>query len=143
MMTSNLGAHAGEPFGLTRTAPSSAYETEVMSFFRPEFVNRIDALVTFDPLTDATIYAITEKELKELSKREGLTRANLALSWDDAVVKHLASLGFDRRYGARPLQRTIESLVVTPLARLLVERPRLRDATIQITLTGERISLNA
>ena len=141
IMTSNLGARAGEPFGLTRNAPADAYEAEVTRFFRPEFFNRIDAVVTFDALTESTIHAITEKELVELNKREGLTRAGLTLAWDDAVVRHLAAVGFDRRYGARPLQRTIESLVVTPLARLLVERPTLRHATIRAVLVDGEIQL--
>jgi ATP-dependent Clp protease ATP-binding subunit ClpC len=128
VMTSNLGAGAGagEPFGLVRpgsAAPGGAYESEVMRFFRPEFFNRIDAVVTFGALDEATVHAITEKELTDLGRREGLTRAGLTLAWDAAVVRHLAAAGFDRRYGARPLQRAIETRVVTPLARHLVANP--------------------
>jgi ATP-dependent Clp protease ATP-binding subunit ClpC len=137
VMTTNLGATAAGPFGLSRgTAP--AYENEAMGFFRPEFFNRIDAVVTFDPLTQETVRAIAEKELRELAKREGFTRPGLRLAWTPALIDHLAKEGFDPRYGARPLQRAVESLVVTPLARFLVEQPaRDRSLTIDVTPSGE------
>jgi ATP-dependent Clp protease ATP-binding subunit ClpC len=137
VMTTNLGAGAAGPFGLSRTA-GPAYESEAMGFFRPEFFNRIDAVVTFDPLTPQTVRAIAEKELRDLSNREGLTRPGLRLQWTTALVDHLAKEGFDPRYGARPLQRAIESLVVTPLARFLVEHPSKHLAlTIDLTPTGQ------
>jgi ATP-dependent Clp protease ATP-binding subunit ClpC len=137
VMTTNLGATTAGPFGLSRGA-SPAYENEAMGFFRPEFFNRIDAVVTFDPLTQETVRAIAEKELRDLSKREGLTRPGLRLSWTPALIDHLAREGFDPRYGARPLQRAVESLMVTPLARFLVEHP-VRDLslTIDVTAAGE------
>jgi ATP-dependent Clp protease ATP-binding subunit ClpA len=55
------------------------------------------------------------------------------------VVDLLAREGFDPRYGARPLQRTIETMVVTPLARFLVERAGVRDVTIRLQVAGERV----
>jgi ATP-dependent Clp protease ATP-binding subunit ClpC len=130
IMTSNLGASAGDLFGLARSA-SPIYESEAMGFFRPEFFNRIDAVVTFDPLAPQSIRAIAEKELRDLSQREGLIRANLQLRWSTALLDHLAREGFDPRYGARPLQRAIEMLVVTPLSKFLVDHP-MRNATITI-----------
>jgi ATP-dependent Clp protease ATP-binding subunit ClpC len=123
VMTTNLGAGAGGPFGLSRSAPPAAYEGEAMDFFRPEFFNRIDAVVTFDPLSAASIRAIAEKELRELATREGLTRAGLTLAWTPRLLDRIVADGYDPRYGARPLQRAIESLVVTPLARFLVDNP--------------------
>ncbi len=69
-----------------------------------------------------TVARITRLELDRLLQREGLERSLVKLHWSQALVAHLAELGFDPRYGARPLQRAIESSVVTPLARLLVER---------------------
>jgi ATP-dependent Clp protease ATP-binding subunit ClpC len=141
IMTTNLGASATEPFGLSQNS-APAYESDAMGFFRPEFFNRIDATVTFDPLTSQTVRAIAEKELRELSHREGLTRPGLQLRWTPALIDHLATEGFDPRYGARPLQRAIESLVVTPLARYLVEHPATQEIlTLDVTPTGQiRIS---
>jgi ATP-dependent Clp protease ATP-binding subunit ClpC len=63
-----------------------------------------------------------------------LAKANVTLSWDQAVVDYLAKAGFERQYGARPLQRAIERLVVAPLARWLLDRPETRDCGITLRL---------
>ena len=60
------------------------------------------------------------KELTALSNREGLLKAGRKLHFTDALVAHLARAGYDPRYGARPLQRAIETLVTAPLARYLL-----------------------
>ena len=78
------------------------------------------------------IRAITSKELGEIAQREGLVAANLRLTWSERLEDHVSARGFDRRYGARPLQRTLERLVVTPLARYLVEHPGARDAEVRM-----------
>jgi ATP-dependent Clp protease ATP-binding subunit ClpC len=120
IMTSNLGADRPESFGLGKPAAPD-YDAEAMAFFRPEFFNRIDAVVRFHPLSPEAMRQIAEKELHDLANREGLARAGLRLRWTDALVDWLIARGFDRRYGARPLQRAIETLVVAPLARHLIE----------------------
>jgi ATP-dependent Clp protease ATP-binding subunit ClpC len=121
IMTSNLGADKLEAIGFSEKVLPS-YEREALSFFRPEFFNRIDALVHFGSLTQEMICEITIKELEEISKREGLKKANIKLNWTDKAVSHLAQKGFDPRYGARPLQRTIETLVIAPLSKILLEK---------------------
>lgn len=131
IMTSNLGAASSAGFGLIPSA-APAYEGEVRSFFRPEFFNRIDAVVTFDPLSGETVKAIARKELADLAKREGFTARNLRLTWSDALVDYLAREGFDPHYGARPLQRTIEKEVVAPLARYLVQNANLKDLLLNL-----------
>lgn len=133
LMTSNLGAARQQSFGF---GPNQGvpYEGEALAFFRPEFFNRIDGVVTFAPLGPETIRAIARKELAELGRREGLTRLNVRLEFAEELVEHLARIGFDARYGARPLQRTLETTVVTPLARFLLHRPELRDALVRVTL---------
>ena len=132
-MTSNLGATAAAPFGLSRST-SPAYDSEVSAFFRPEFFNRIDAVVTFDPLSPETIRAITEKELKDLATREGLSRLGIQLTWSDRLLDHLSTEGYDPRYGAPPLQCAIESLIVTPLARYLVNHPSPKTTRLHLDL---------
>lgn len=131
ILTSNLGAGAREGFGFGQTKTVD-YESEAMAFFRPEFFNRIDQVVTFQPLAAATIRAITRKELGEVAGREGLARLGITLTWSEAVEERLAKEGFDERYGARPLQRTLEALVVTPLARFLLEHPEVRDRGVRV-----------
>ncbi len=138
LMTSNLGAAAGESIGFERlTTP--AYEQEVRRFFRPELVNRIDQVVVFDPLSATVAAAITRKELAEVEQREGLADRQLHLRWHDAVVQRLLDRGFDPRYGARPLQREIEETIVSPLARWLLRHSPGPGATIEVTLDGDGV----
>ncbi|MBZ0135404.1 MAG: AAA family ATPase [Planctomycetes bacterium] len=131
VMTSNLGAgrNGGMGFG---AQPGADYDAEVMRFFRPEFYNRLDGVVAFEPLSEEIIHRIAARELGELAKREGLARSGITLAWDDSVVALVAQAGFDRRYGARPLQRAIEERVVTPIARHLAANPDLRDITLHL-----------
>ncbi len=121
IMTSNLGARQSTAVGFSDTK-SIDYATEVRKAFRPEFFNRLDAVVPFAPLDQAAIRLITEKELNDLRKREGLERYGRDIRWTDRLLEHLAKDGFDAQLGARPLQRAIETLVVAPLSRWLVER---------------------
>jgi ATP-dependent Clp protease ATP-binding subunit ClpC len=138
VMTSNVGAERSKTLGFDEHV-QPPFERIVLERFRPEFVNRIDSIVTFQPLDRATIARLVVRELQSLSQREGLTKANLRLTWDDAVVEHLANSGFDLRYGARPLQRAIERLVVAPLSRWLLENAGLRDQTLPLQVRSGTI----
>jgi ATP-dependent Clp protease ATP-binding subunit ClpC len=133
IMTSNLGAERQDTFGFGKPV-GVPYESEALSFFRPEFFNRIDVVVTFAPLSPQTVRAIARKELAEIAGREGLDRAGVRLTWSDRLEEHLARVGFDARYGARPLQRTLEQMVVTPLARYLLDHPEVREAHVKLDL---------
>jgi ATP-dependent Clp protease ATP-binding subunit ClpC len=138
IMTSNLGAGGGRQLGFGADAGPD-YGAEVMRFFRPEFANRLDAIVAFNPLDEATIKQIASKELRELASREGFVKSGLTLSWDDAVVVLVASAGFDHRYGARPLQRALDELVATPLARHIAANPATRDVNLHLHVEGGRV----
>jgi ATP-dependent Clp protease ATP-binding subunit ClpC len=136
VMTSNLGADKLENIGFeSRGLPS--YSREAMNFFRPEFFNRIDAVVQFNSLSKEMMRQITAKELGEIAAREGLQRNNLKLAWSEDLIERLIKSGFDQRYGARPLQRTIETMVVAPLAKHLLANPELRNATLRISLGAD------
>jgi ATP-dependent Clp protease ATP-binding subunit ClpC len=125
LMTSNLGAERRKAFGFGDQPPP--YADAARAFFRPEFYNRLDAVVTFDALGPETIRAITLKELAEIERREGLERAGLRLRWSERLVAWLGREGFDARLGARPLQRVLERRVVAPLARYLLSHPALAN----------------
>jgi ATP-dependent Clp protease ATP-binding subunit ClpC len=131
ILTSNLGSERREAFGFGK-AGGATYRDAARAFFRPEFFNRLDAVVTFDPLGRETIEAITRKELAAVERREGLRRAGLRLRWSERLVAWLAREGFDARYGARPLQRVLERRVTAPLAKYLLERPELAGAEIEV-----------
>ena len=74
-----------------------------------------------------TIDTITRKELDEIGRREGLRSAGLRLRPTARLVAWLARIGFDARFGARPLQRVLERQVVAPLARYLLANPTLKN----------------
>jgi ATP-dependent Clp protease ATP-binding subunit ClpC len=120
VMTSNLGAGMGRAVGFGGENAGPAYQDVAMKFFRPEFFNRMDAVVTFRPLQPATVKAIARRELDAIATRDGLLRGGASVRWSEALVDHLAAIGFDSRFGARPMQRAIEREVVAPLARWLL-----------------------
>ena len=133
IMTSNLGSGKGRSIGFAGPAPT-VYEAAVRDFFRPEFFNRIDAVVSFSTLDAEACRAIVRKELSDLARRPGLSKANLRLAAGDALLEHLLGVGFDARYGARPLQRALETYVVTPLARYLLEHLDVKSGEICIDI---------
>lgn len=138
IMTSNLGVKKSQPIGFENDE-SDSYEKEVRQFFRPEFFNRFDGVVSFHSLSQESIRSITNLELRKVEKRSGLQSRDLRLSWSEGVVDFLVKSGFDKRLGARPLQRTIESWVVAPIARVLAEEPGRRSAAIQLSVENRRL----
>ena len=131
IMTSNLGVKHGESIGFDSSADGD-YEREIKQFFRPEFYNRIDEVLNFSHLSQKYIRTICEKELRSLEKREGLQKRRITLEWSDSVIDYFAVHGYEKRYGARNLQRAIEERIVTPLARYLLEHPDLSHRQLRL-----------
>ncbi len=140
IMTSNLGASNRASIGYSGGVPTS-YDSAIAKFFRPEFVNRIDQIVTFQSLSAQHILQITQKELSELELREGFKKRGISLKFSQTLEEHLAELGFDARYGARPLQRTIEQKIIAPLANWLLKYPKVADTTVLLDLDGMELSI--
>ena len=89
------------------------------SFFRPEFINRVDDIIVFNPLSGEEVRRIAGLILKNLAAR--LERQlEIRLSWDDAATEYLAKSGFDPVYGARPLKRAVTRSVETALSKKIV-----------------------
>ena len=131
LMTSNLGARVGSSLGFSDDNRID-YRSVVRKSFRPEFFNRLDAVIAFSPLSREVIFQITEKELRDLRHREGLQRYGRQLTWTPALVEHLAQVGFASNLGARPLQRFIETDVVSPLSKWLVEHGNVGQQELQL-----------
>ncbi|MEZ5425110.1 MAG: AAA family ATPase [Pyrinomonadaceae bacterium] len=131
IMTSNLGAErfARGDIGFGEQEVASNLK-EIREFFRPEFFNRIDSVVQFRPLGRESLLRITEKEIRSMARREGLAEKNIELVCSPEVITYLARKGFDPRYGARPLQRTIETLLTAPLAKFLLADPSVENCTV-------------
>jgi ATP-dependent Clp protease ATP-binding subunit ClpC len=133
IMTSNLGAEQQHSVGFAGQ-PAASYQSAAQAFFRPEFFNRIDAVVTFQPLSRDVCLAVVRKELAELANRDGLRKAGRRLRFTDRVLDYLVATGCDARFGARPLQRTIETRVVTKLSAFLVAHPDLCETELLLDL---------
>ena len=132
IMTSNLGVRQSKRISFVNKKDDIDISSAVRDFFRPEFYNRIDQVITFQPLSMATVVDITRKELAALNKREGFQERNLSLTFTPRLVEHLAQVGFDPEYGARPLQRTIERLVVAKLAEFLLQHNKIKGINLVI-----------
>ncbi len=96
----------------------AAVMEEVGEHFRPEFINRIDDVVVFHPLTRAEIRQIVEIQLGSLRKR--LADRDIGLDVSTAAMDLLADAGFDPVYGARPLKRAIQQRLENPLAEAIL-----------------------
>ncbi len=97
---------------------SNAPKDQLRNIFRPEFLNRVDEIITFHSLTDSQLKKIVLIQLEGLRTR--LAERHIAIELTDAAVEHLVKVGYDPTFGARPLKRAIQKEVETPLARRLV-----------------------
>ncbi|HXJ78920.1 MAG TPA: ATP-dependent chaperone ClpB [Candidatus Methylomirabilis sp.] len=109
--------------------------------FRPEFLNRVDEVVVFRALTEAELAKIVGIQLEGLRRRLAERRITLEIS--DAASAHLARVGYDPVFGARPLKRVIQRDVETPVARLIVAG-KLRDGgTVRVDAQGEALRVES
>jgi len=128
IMTSNIGAdliknQAG--FGFGRKTPESNYEKmkeilqkEVERYFRPEFLNRVDDIIVFKPLSREDLQTIVEYELAKVFKR--LIEHGLRLELTDRAKEFLIDKGYNPEFGARPLRRAIEHYIEDPLSEAVL-----------------------
>lgn len=123
ILTTNLGQSQKSIGFVNTTSSERQFTAAIEKFFRPEFVNRIDQMVLFHGLGKAHIQLIAEKELRELEQREGIAKYGIRLKYSPLLLDHLVQVGFDERYGARPLQRALEENIVYPLSGWLVKNP--------------------
>lgn len=142
IMTSNLGSDEISYANKRRNKVNvkDAVMQHVRSHFRPEFVNRIDEFIVFEPLTHAQIEEIVQLQTKKLSQRIEGQRMNLSL--DKSAVEHLARMGYDPAYGARPVRRAIQRELIQPLANAMLRGVFNEDDTILVTADREGICLS-
>ncbi|MFD1442138.1 ATP-dependent chaperone ClpB [Lacticaseibacillus hegangensis] len=134
IMTSNLGSEAlldgVEDDGKITQNAKDQVMAQVRSHFKPEFLNRIDDIIMFNPLRLEDVEKIAVKDLKQLGGR--LADQNITLDVTPAAEEWLANKGYEPAYGARPLQRLITTAVETPLAKQLIGGQILPDSTVTI-----------
>jgi ATP-dependent Clp protease ATP-binding subunit ClpB len=107
---------------------------EVKSYFRPEFINRIDEVVVFHALDEKNIKSIARIQLGYLEKR--LAALEMKLEVADTALGEIAAAGFDPVFGARPLKRAIQSQLENPLARAILEGQFAAGDTIRVACQG-------
>ncbi|BBP81433.1 chaperone protein ClpB [Pseudomonas sp. Pc102] len=137
VMTSNLGSAQIQELVGDREAQRAAVMDAVSNHFRPEFINRIDEVVVFEPLAREQIAGIAEIQLQRLRKRLAERELNLELS-SEAMDK-LIAVGYDPVYGARPLKRAIQRWIENPLAQLILAGRFAPGIAINAKVEGEEI----
>ena len=142
VMTSNAGSDIkGGSLGFDRTANQLGRDKAMKgleSFLRPEFINRVDEIVYFNPLTEDNFKAIARIMLSEL---EGVLRdKNITFHYDESVLDYLVRKSFSSAYGARNLRRQIQRDLEDPIAAKLIER--YADPITMVNLSAQGDELN-
>jgi ATP-dependent Clp protease ATP-binding subunit ClpB len=138
VMTSNLGSARIQELVGDREAQRAAVMDAVSTHFRPEFINRIDEVVIFEPLAREQIAGITEIQLGRLRKR--LAERELGLELTPEAMDKLIAVGYDPVYGARPLKRAIQRWIENPLAQLILSGGFMPGTSIKGTVVDDEIS---
>jgi ATP-dependent Clp protease ATP-binding subunit ClpB len=137
VMTSNLGSARIQELEGDREAQRAAVMDAVSSHFRPEFVNRIDEVVVFEPLARDQIAGIADIQLGRLRKR--LAERDLVLELTPEAMDKLIAVGYDPVYGARPLKRGIQRWIENPLATLILSGEFMPGSSITGRVEGDEI----
>jgi ATP-dependent Clp protease ATP-binding subunit ClpB len=135
IMTSNIGSQRilqfkGSHIGEVYDRMKDAVTDELRKAFRPEFLNRVDETIVFHALTEADLTKIVEIQLGRLRKR--LEDRKITIRLTDAAKQHVVRVGYEPAYGARPLKRTIQREIETPLARLLLQGDVRDGSTVEV-----------
>jgi ATP-dependent Clp protease ATP-binding subunit ClpB len=140
-MTSNLGAGIIQKSSskLEQAVKNQVWEL-IRRTFPPEFINRIDAIIMYEPLDQDQLLRIVDNELAKVSAR--LAKKDLTLKVSPLAKKHLSTAGFDPAYGARPLKRLIQTKVIDPIALMVLERD-LSGKTIRVDQKDQDLVVTA
>ena len=111
---------------------------EVKQNFKPEFLNRIDDIIVFRALTEEDVRNISNLLLKELKQRVA-SQMEIQLKFGDAVKKLIFEKGYDKKYGARPLKRAIQTNIEDELAEAVLKGEIKRGDTVQVTVRNDKV----
>ncbi len=145
IMTSNIGADlikGGGGFGFGKHTSDDKFESiksvlmkEIERFFRPEFINRLDDVIVFKPLTKEDLISIVEFEVAKVAER--LTLQGFAFELDQSAKDFLIDKGYNPDYGARPLRRAIGTYIEDPLSEMLLSGDLHDKNVLKATRKGE------
>ena len=144
VMTSNAGSEGGVGgMGFGRSQNDQTREKTMKalrSFLRPEFLNRVDEIITFNHLSEENFLSIADIMLAEL--KQNLADRGLALTWDEAIRQYLVKKAYSVTYGARNLRRTIQRSLEDPISEKIIESFEHPISSIHISVEEDRILLN-
>ena len=144
VMTSNAGSEGSVGgMGFGRSDGDKVKEKTMKAlqgFLRPEFLNRVDEIITFNHLTEGNFLGIADIMLKEL--QESLSTRGLTLSWDDDLRQLLVKKAYSVTYGARNLRRTIQKELEDPISEAIIDSFQHPISAIRIRVEGETVKLD-
>jgi ATP-dependent Clp protease ATP-binding subunit ClpC len=144
IMTSNLGADRIQAFARKESGSFEELKEELMEVlrhsFRPEFINRIDEIIVFQALTLEQLKQITRLLLDRAARR--LRAQHIEVEFSDEAVEHLAEVGFDPEFGARPLRRAIQRELENEVSRLLLSGALQPDDRVRVDYDDVQLTFN-
>ena len=144
VMTSNAGSEGGVAgMGFGRTSKDQTKEKTMKAlqgFLRPEFLNRVDEIITFNHLTEENFLGIADIMLAEL--RDSLTARGLELTWDDSLRQLLVKKAYSVTYGARNLRRTIQRELEDPISEAIIDSFEHPISSIRIRVEEDAVKLD-
>ncbi len=150
IMTSNIGSSHIQDMLLERERKPAAYwvdssgkefKEKVMedlkAFFRPEFLNRVDEIIIFNPLTKTLLTRIVEIQVERMKKF--IREKNIDLKLTERAKEYFAETGFDPIYGARPLKRMLQKMILNDLAKKILDRTFQEGDTVEVDVENEQV----
>jgi len=136
IMTSNLGSHMIKEATDLESTRESIFK-EIQSFFKPEFLNRIDDIILFHRLDKSQIADIVKIQLRNLAKR--LSEKSIEIKFSAKSIDFLSNIGYDPQFGARPLKRAIQTYVENSLAKEMISGNVKEKDTVRVDSDGQNI----
>jgi ATP-dependent Clp protease ATP-binding subunit ClpB len=138
IMTSNLGSDLIKEYsGHTKKVLEQKLMERLQITFRPEFLNRLDGIVVYDPLSPADVKLITQKALEQFAQQ--LEEQNLHLDITDDLIQYFSQKGYDADFGARPLKRRIEEELIDEVALKIIEGTLNPEETIKPAIKNDKL----
>jgi ATP-dependent Clp protease ATP-binding subunit ClpC len=151
IMTSNIGVKRLQDFGTgvgfdtnsrsgnNEELKKSFLQKELKNFFTPEFLNRVDEIVVFNPLKEEEVKMIVDIELQKLLDR--LTKMGYTININDEVRSHISKIGFDEKYGARPIKRAIQEQIEDLISEEVLRKRITTEGEYKLVLKDEEVVL--
>jgi ATP-dependent Clp protease ATP-binding subunit ClpB len=128
IMTSNIGSDIILQAKVLDDKVKDSIEKLLHKSFRPEFLNRIDAIVYFNRITKEMLEKITHIQLQDLTRR--LQEKHMKLTVSEAAIKEIAERGYSEEFGARPLKRAIQEFITIPVSQFILKNPTTKEITV-------------